>query len=41
MVLNITKKGHLICDLIKTAFDAFISVVYFLENSVKVNVAPK
>ena len=41
MVLNITKKGHLICDLMETGFDAFISVVYFLENSVKVNVAPK
>ena len=41
MVLNITEKGHLICDLMETGFDAFMSVVYFLENSVTVNVAPQ
>ena len=38
MVLNITKKTHFICNLMETGFDSFMSVVYFLENSVTVNV---
>ena len=41
MVLNITKKSHFICNLMETGFDSFMSVVYFLENSVTVNVAPQ
>ena len=34
------KTSHFICDLMETGFDSFMSVVYFLENSLTVNVAP-